>query len=55
MPLDGELVAAAAAGWVEEVQTLLAGCANIEENDSVNDGATAGIERFVCCWFCLAQ
>ena len=48
MPPDGELVAAAEDGRVEEVQTLLASGANIEENDAVSDGARAGIDRFVC-------
>ena len=55
MPSDGELVAAADAGTVEEVRTLIAGGANIEEKNAVIDGARTGIERFLCCWLCLAQ
>ena len=53
MPMDGEVGAAAGAGTVEELQTLIAAGANIEEHDAVSDGARAGIERFVCCWFCF--
>ena len=48
MPLDGGLLAAAEDGKVEEVQTLIAGGANIEEVDAVSGGARAGIERFFC-------
>jgi hypothetical protein len=55
MPTEGELVAAVAAGLVEEVQTLILGGANIEETDAVSDGVRAGIERFLCCRFCFAQ
>jgi hypothetical protein len=53
MPADGELVEAAAAGRAEEVGTLIAGGASIEENDAVSDGARAGIERFRYFFFVL--
>ena len=55
MPLDGELLAAAADGKVEKVRRLIAGGAHIEENDVVSDGALGGIERFFCFYFCFAQ
>ena len=55
MPPEEELLDAAADGTVEEVRALIAGGANIEENDAVSDGARAGIERFLCCRLCLAQ
>ena len=55
IPTDGKLGAAAEAGRVEEVRTLIADGANIEESDAVSDGARAGIERFLCCRLCLAH
>ena len=53
MPMDRRLRVAAGNGAVEEVLSLIAGGTHIEENDAVSDGARAGIERFVCCWFCF--
>ena len=53
IPTDGELSAAAGNATVEEVRSLIAGGAKVEENDAVSDGARAGIERFLCCWFCF--
>ena len=55
MPTEGELVAAAEAGLVERVRTLIAIDANIEENDAVSDGLQAGIESFLCFWLLFAQ
>jgi len=51
IPTDGKLGAAAEAGRVEEVRTLIADGANIKENGEVSDGARAGVERFLRCWF----
>ena len=42
-----KLAAASAAGRVEEVRTLIAAGANIEESAGVSDGAGAGVAVFV--------
>jgi len=42
-----QLGAASAAGRVEEVRTLIAAGANIEESDVVSDGAGTGVAAFV--------
>ena len=42
-----QLAAASAAGRVEEVRTLIAARANIEESDGVSDGAGTGAAVFV--------
>ena len=47
MPTDGELVKAADNGKLEEVRRLIKDPANIEEKDSVSDGAGRALQR-VC-------
>ena len=59
MPSVGQLLAAAVAGSVETVRTLIkAGQSNIEERNAVSDGAGEGVAAFllcVCVWCCFCH
>ncbi|KAJ1465674.1 hypothetical protein T484DRAFT_1863944 [Baffinella frigidus] len=56
MPRDGELISAARDGKLEEVRTLIRAGADINEKDSVSDGAGTRVAAgFQCArWECLA-
>ena len=55
MPTSGELVKAATNGALEEVQTLIKNRANIDEKDSVSDGAGrrcgSSVAKVILVWY----